>query len=108
MFKKLSKVIIASVVISTVACNEKQEDVTESVNKAGSVETSVHINHLDSASDELVTIHKIWVRQNSFKTAEYRDTIPSLGVENRVAENEEGDTKNVSVKKDYEIYITVK
>jgi hypothetical protein len=43
-----------------------------------------------------------------YKTVEYRDTIPALGTEDRLAENKEGDTRNVSVKKDYEIYITVK
>jgi uncharacterized lipoprotein NlpE involved in copper resistance len=107
MFKKYS-VVIASVVIGIAGCNDKQEDVTDSVNKAGSVETSVHINHLDSVNDELVTVHKIWVKNNVFKTAEYRDTLPSLGLENTEVENEEGDTKNVRVKKDYEIYITVK
>jgi hypothetical protein len=91
-----------------VACNDKNEDVTDAVNKSGSVETAVHISHIDTESDELVTTHKVWVKNNVYKTVEYRDTIPSLGTENTVAENEDGDTKSVSVKKDYEIYITVK
>jgi hypothetical protein len=98
----------ASLAMIVVACNDKNEDVTNAVNKSGSVETAVHIAHIDSASDELITTHKVWVKNNVFKTVEYRDTIPALGTEDRVAENKDGDTKNVSVKKDYEIYITVK
>ena len=102
------KVFIAFILTGLVACNDKNEDVTQSVNKNGSVETAVHIAHLDSLHDELVTTHKVWVKNNVYKTVEYRDTVPALGSENTVAENEDGDTKSVSVKKDYEIYITVK
>lgn len=101
---------VASVSIMLFACNNnsKNEDVTDTVNKSGSVETAVHIAHIDSLNDLLVTTHKVWVRNNVFKTVEYRDTIPALGNENIVSENDAGDTKNVSVPKDYEIYITVK
>lgn len=98
----------AAVLVILFACQEKNEDLTETVNKSGSVETAVHIAHVDSLHDELVTTHKVWVRNNVFKTVEYRDTIPALGIEKKVAENDEGDTENVSAKKDYEIYITVK
>ena len=105
------KIIIAGLIFTTLAaangCKEK-EDVTDSVNKAGSVETAVSISHIDSQRDELVTTHKVWVNHNVFKTVAYRDTIPSLGSERTTAENEAGDTKPVDVQKDYEIYITVK
>ena len=102
------KLITLSLAFFTVACTEEKEDVTNAVNKDGSVETAVHIGHIDSVTDELVTTHKVWVKQNEYKTIEYRDTIPSLGVETKEAVNEEGDTKTVSVPKEYEIYITVK
>ena len=87
---------------------KKNEDVTNENNKNGAVETAVHIAHIDSSRDEMITTHKIWVKQNVYKTVEYRDTLPSLGVETTKAENEEGDTKSVSVPRDYELYITVK
>ncbi|MDQ6813479.1 MAG: hypothetical protein M3040_07085 [Bacteroidota bacterium] len=103
------KTVIAAAAVILISCNEKSnEDVTTEVNKSGSVETLVHITHLDTLRDELVTTHKVWLKRNLFKTVEYRDTIPALGNESTVAENEDGDTKKVSVKKDYEIYITVK
>jgi hypothetical protein len=94
--------------LTVLACKDKNEDITNTVNKNGSIETAVHITHIDSARDEMITTHKVWVKQNVFKTVEYRDTLPSLGLENTAAENEDGDTKRVSVPKDYEIYITVK
>ncbi len=108
MFNLKYKFFVAAISVMVLACNDKNEDVTNTVNKSGSIETAVHIQHLDSLNDELVTTHKVWVKNNVFKTLEYRDTIPALGNESTVAENADGDTKSVSVKKDYEIYITVK
>ena len=88
--------------------DDKKEDSTDTVNKAGSVETSVTVQHADSTHDVLLTTHKVWVNYNEYRTIVYRDTLPALGIENTTAENADGDTKNVSVKKDYEIFITVK
>jgi hypothetical protein len=100
--------LLLTIPLAIISCNDENEDVTDSVNKNGSVETAVHIAHIDSARDELITTHKVWVKQNVYKTVEYRDTLPALGIENTEAENEDGDTRRVSVPKDYEIYITVK
>jgi hypothetical protein len=88
--------------------NEKNEDITNEVNKQGSVETSVHVEHLDSLHDILITRHRIWAKFNEVKTLEYRDTIPGLGMGYENAENSNGDTQPVRLKKDYEIFITVK
>ncbi len=91
------------------SCEEKKnEDITQSVNKSGAVESSIKVEHLDSLHDVLITTHTVWAHNNAVKTAYYRDTIPSLGIERTTAENQEGDTKNITVKKDYEIFITVK
>jgi len=85
-----------------------KEDVTDTVNRAGAVETAVSVQHADSTHDVLLTTHKVWVNFHEFRTIEYRDTIPALGIEHTTAENKDGDTKKVDVKKDYEIYITLK
>ena len=99
----------AAAILMLFSCGDKQnEDLTTTVNKNGAVETSVQVEHLDSAHDVLVTTHKIWAQNREIKTIFYRDTLPSLGQEFQTAENQEGDTKNVMVKKDYEIFITVK
>ncbi len=102
-------VAFAVILLSLIACSdEKKEDLTNDVNKAGSVETAVTVEHADSTHDILVTKHKVWRNLAEFKTIEYRDTIPALGETNTDAENGEGDKKQVKVKKDYEIFITVK
>ncbi len=92
------------------SCEEpqKNEDVTNNVNKSGAIESAVKVQHLDSLHDILITTHTIWSKDSIIKNIEYRDTLPSLGEHNTIAENQDGDTKQVSVKKDYEIYITVK
>ena len=94
--------------LSFFACKDKNEDVTTEVNKSGAVETAVQVVPLDSFSQELITKHKVWVKNNVFKTIEYRDTIPALEYENSEVADKEGNTQNVRVQKDYEIYITVK
>ena len=91
------------------SCDDKKnDDITQSVNTNGSVETAVQVEHLDSLHDILITSHKVWADHQQVKTILYHDTIPALGTEHTIAENADGDTKNVSVKKDYEIFITVK
>ena len=95
-------------VTAMISCNNDKEDVTNSVNKAGSVESSVTVQHVDSTHDVLTTTHKVWADYKEYKTIVYNDTIPALGHELATAENKDGDTKQVNVKKDYEIFITVK
>jgi len=101
-------VIIILAMTTFVACENGNEDITNAVNKNGAIETAIHIAHISGEHDELITTHKIWVRNNEYKTIEHRDTAPSLGTQITEAENDEGDTKSVSVPKDYEVYITVK
>jgi hypothetical protein len=94
--------------LALASCSDKRDDITDTVNRAGSVETSVTVQHADSTHDVLLTTHKIWVNFSEYKTVIHQDTIPALGIENATAENPDGDTKDVKVKKDYEIFITVK
>ena len=108
MNQKLTVAIVAIALFVTACNDEPKEDVTNDVNKAGSVETAVTVEHADSTHDVLVTKHKVWRNFTKYKTIEYRDTIPALGDTNTEAENADGDKKSVQVKKDYEIFITVK
>ncbi len=102
-------VAVAVMMLLTTACkNNKKEDVTNDVNKEGSIETAVSVEHVDSTNDVIVTKHIVWKNLANYKTIEYRDTVPALGLTNVAAENEEGDTKSVRIKKEYEIFITVK
>jgi hypothetical protein len=102
---------IITIVLMTlfVSCDDdKSEDLTDTINKNGSIESDISVRHLDSLHDILVTKHQVWTNYNTSKFIEYFDTIPALGLEHTMAENEDGDSKPVDVKKDYEIFITVK
>lgn len=110
---KQDKLILFVTIISTafifVSCDdEKNEDLTQSVNKNGSVETSVTVEHLDSMNDILVTKHAVWYKGSINKTFEHRDTVPALGSEKTTIKDDAGYDKNVEAKKEYEIFITVK
>ena len=90
------------------SCNDEREDVTQTVNKAGAIETSVTVQHADSTHDVVLTTHKVWVNFNEYKTVVHQDTVPALGMMETEGENADGDTKKIKVPKDYEIFITVK
>ena len=102
--KALHVFLFPAVVLTAYSCSqEKSEDLTQSVNKDGSIETSVTVEPVDSLHDVLVTKHIVWNHNQAWKTIEQRDTIPALGLEPKQSENEVGVGR-----KDYEIYITVK
>jgi len=101
-------ILASAALLFLFSCDDKKnEDITQSVNRTGSIETAVQVEHLDSLHDILVTSHKVWAYNTEVKTVLYRDTIPSLGTTRTTAENKDGDTKTVTVKKEYEIFITV-
>lgn len=83
-------------------------DLTTAVNKNGAVESSLLMTPLNSSYTILTTTHKVWVRDTVYKIIQYHDTLPALGTEMATAENKDGETQTVPVKKEYEIYITVK
>ena len=103
-----TKIWSVPILLLAVACNSKDDDTTDTVDKSGSIETAVSVEHVDSTHDVVLTRHKVWVNFKEYSTVEHRDTVPALGMLNTDAENSDGDTKNVSVKKDYQIFITVK
>ena len=94
-------ILAAAAILFLFSCSDKgNKDITNSVNKDGSVETAVVVEHIDSTRDVLVTTHKIWFRNSEFKNVVYRDTLPSLGMTTKQAENKDGDKKTIQVKKE--------
>lgn len=89
------------------ACGQK-EDLTDTVDHSGSIETSIAVQHADSTSDIVLTTHKVWVNGRVYRTIVHRDTIPGLGLIRTTGENNSGDTTGVTVQKDYQIFITLK
>jgi hypothetical protein len=62
--------------LAFLACKDKNEDITDTVNKNGSIETAVHITHIDSARDEMITTHKVWVKK--MYTRQLNTGIPAI------------------------------
>ena len=99
----------AAAILFLFSCSDKKnDDITSAINKDGSIESAVQVEHLDSLHDILVTTHKVWVRNSELKTVVYRDTLPTLGMTSKDAENEDGDKKIVQLRKEYEIFLTIK
>ena len=84
------------------------DDQGTALEKDGSVETAISVQHADSTHDVILTSHKVWIKNNEYATITHRDTIPTLDSTNTTAENSNGDTRQVKLKKDYQIFITVK
>jgi hypothetical protein len=90
------------------ACtSERSEDLVKEPNKDGSIETAIAVEHLPNV-DILKTTHKIWVKGNLDKQIVTIDTLKKLGSETKIVEDENEEEKNVTVDKEYEIYLTVK
>lgn len=107
MYKKFPAYFLIMLMILISACDTDRDKVTE-IAKDGAIETIMNVEHLNDQLDVVKTTHKIWVKNILVKTVVHADTIPSLGLIKDQTENAEGETKEVSVKKDYEFYITVK
>jgi hypothetical protein len=102
---KILGLISFSILVFT-SCDD--DDKVKEISKNGSIETVMSVDHLNDHLDIVKTSHKIWVKNVLVKNIIHTDTIPSLGVTTEEAENSDGDTKKVALKKDYEIFITVK
>lgn len=83
-------------------------DQTQYVDKRGSVETSVSVQHVDRTHDVILTSHRVWVKDTSYAMLYHRDTIPALDSVATEAGNDNGDSKFVMVQRDYQLFITVK
>jgi len=104
VFKILGLISFSILVFAS--CDD--DDKVKEISKNGSIETVMSVDHLNDHQDIVKTSHKIWVKNMLVKNIIHTDTIPSLGVTTEEAENSDGDTKKVALKKDYEIFITVK
>jgi hypothetical protein len=91
-----------------VSLPDRGADQVQTVDRNGSVETSVSVQHADSTHDVILTTHKVWVRASQYASLVHRDTIPALDSTSVETETASGDTRWVMVKKDYQLFITVK
>jgi len=84
------------------------EDQGAALEKDASVETAISVQHADSTHDIILTSHKVWIKNSEYAVIVHRDTIPALDSLTTTAENDNGNTQQVRLKKDYQLFITVK
>jgi hypothetical protein len=90
-------------------CTETQkEDQVKEIDKDGSVELKVEIDHLDTLQDVMKTHKTFWVKGQAVKTVIDLDTIPALGNTQERTQNTAGEDTSITIKKNYKIFITVK
>lgn len=89
------------------ACNNN-EDQAKQVDKNGSIEVSLSTSHIDSLKDLLTTHYTVWRKGLKVREFDKKDTVPSLDTFTTEGENDNGDTRDVRVKRDYEFFVTVK
>lgn len=104
--KKIKLCLLSVGIMALTACKKEKEDEVNSVDKTGSIETVLSVEHLDTA-DVLITKHKIWKDKKLFKEIVKKDTIPSLGDTLVGGEDNDGNDHIAKTKKDYEFFITV-
>lgn len=101
LFGSISVLLLSS-------CKNENEDQVKQVDKNGSIEVSLSTAHIDSLKDLLTTHYTVWRKGIKVREFDKKDTVPSLGQFTTEGENDNGDTQNVKVKKDYEFFVTVK
>lgn len=87
---------------------QNEEDKVKEVEKDGSVEMKVEINHLDSLHDVMKTEKIFWVKGQPEKTVINLDTVPALGMTTETLKTSSGEDTTATVNKNYKIFITVK
>jgi len=97
-----------AIVLFLAACDDDHSDKVTTVNKNGGIEISLSTTHLDTTKDLLTTHYIVWSKGVKIKESDKRDTIPALDMITTEAEDDNGNTKDVALKKDYEFYVTVK
>jgi len=89
------------------SCDDN-DDKAKEVDKKGSIEVSLSTNHIDSLKDLVITHYTVWRKGVMVREFSVKDTIPSLGLTTTEGENDNGDTKNMVIPKDYDFFVTVK
>ncbi|TWJ04722.1 hypothetical protein JN11_00443 [Mucilaginibacter frigoritolerans] len=97
----------AFIIMLLTACDDHSDKVS-TVNRNGGIEISLSTTHLDVTKDLLTTHYIVWNKGVKIKEFDKRDTIPALETTTTEGEDDNGNTADLTVKKDYEFYVTVK
>lgn len=103
--KQLSLALLSLLLVTS--CNQEDENLKQTVDKHGSVEMNIEVQH-KSGFDVVKTTKNVWVKNSLKQSLVSFDTLPSLGDTVRTMEDSDGVDHAVRMPIDYEIYITVK
>ncbi len=103
-FILLSSLFVFSVLI--VSCSD-DKPVTE-LTKEQSIEISFDTKNLSDTAVLLTTKKNIYLRGAMLKSIVTTDTLPFPGMKSETIEDDNGNSKNVTMPKEYEFFITVK
>jgi hypothetical protein len=106
MYKNGIPVLLSCLLFA--ACSRQNDDQVKTVDKTGSVEIKVDISHLNDQQDVMKTEKVFWAKGKAVRAVVDLDTVPALGSTKEQAENSEGEDTTVTIKKNYQIFITVK
>ncbi len=100
----LSLLLISSFLISS--CSD-DKPVTE-LTKDQSIEITFNTKSLSDTAVLLTTNKNIYLKGSLLKSIITTDTLPFPGMKTEEIEDDNGNTKNVTIPKEYEFFITVK
>jgi hypothetical protein len=89
------------------ACDD-DSDKAKDVDTKGSIAVTLSTTHIDSLKDLVTTHYAVWKQGTKIKEFDVKDTIPNLGLTNTEGEDDDGNTKNMVIPKDYDFFVTVK
>ncbi|MEO6521415.1 MAG: hypothetical protein ABIN91_07055 [Mucilaginibacter sp.] len=90
------------------ACDDDNGDKAKEVDTKGSIAVTLSTQHIDSLKDLVTTHYVVWKQGAKLKEFDVKDTIPSLGKTKTEGEDDDGNTKDMVIPKDYDFFVTVK
>ena len=89
------------------SCDDKEHK-TSNFSKDGSVEIVFQTSHLNDSFDILTTTKNVYKSGQVVKSISNIDTLPTLGTGTVQGENDNGDSRSYNLKKDYDLFVTIK
>lgn len=106
----MKKILPAAFVLCLLlaSCDDDGDDKAKVVDTKGSIAVTLSTQHIDSLKDLVTTHYVVWKQGAKIKEFDVKDTIPSLGKGTTEGEDDNGNTQNMVVPKDYDFFVTVK
>ena len=109
MLKSANKLFYALLIVLAMAsCSSNEnEDKVKSLDKDGSLETTMSVDHLNDSLDILKVHTNVWVKGTLHKSILKIDTIPSLGMTTDTVQTNDDQDSIVQLKKKYQVFFTM-